>query len=438
MPVEIKLPQLGESIHEGTIAKWLKKPGDRVEKYEPLVEITTDKVNVEMPSPVAGVLKEILVPEGETRAVGSAIALIETAEVARSAAPAQGPAPAPARVPGGSAATGPAGSDESPVREPAAAAASGAGQKGAGARLSPLVLRLAREHDVPLAVLETLPGTGTGGRVTKEDLLKHVAGQVGGTAAPPTAVPARPDQTAGAPAATTATPPAAAGGDELVKLTPIRRSIAQRMAQSKREIPHAYGVIEVDMSAVVAWRDAHKDAFRRDGPPLTYTAFFVRAAADALRAFPLVNSSWSETGIVLRKVVNVGIGIAIDDGLVVPVIKDADRLSLAGIAAALDDLSRRARANKLGLDDIQGGTFTITNPGVFGSIWSMPIVVPGQAAILATDAIVKRAVVRDDAIAIRPIMHLGMSFDHRIFDGAVSMQFLNHMKTWFEGYRDGR
>ncbi len=413
MPVEIKLPQLGESLHEGTIAKWLKKPGDRIEKYEPLVEITTDKVNVEMPSPVAGVIKELLVAEGETRAVGSAIALIETTDAASApAAMVQRPAADSARVPR----SGPAGSDESPVPEPVVSAASGA-PKGAGPRLSPLVLRLAREHEVPLAVLETLPGTGAGGRVTKEDLLKYVAGQAGGAAAPPTAAP---------------------GGDELVKLTPIRRAIAQRMAQSKREIPHAYGVIEVEMTAVVTWREAHKDAFRRDGPPLTYTAFFVRAAAAALRAFPLVNSSRSEDGIVRRKAVNIGIGIAIDDGLVVPVIRNADRLSLPGIAAALEDLSRRARGGTLGLDDIQGGTFTITNPGVFGSIWSMPIIVPGQAAILATDSIVKRPVVRDDAIAIRPIMHLGLSFDHRIFDGATAMQFLNHMKAWFEGYRDGR
>lgn len=434
MPVEIKLPQLGESIHEGTIAKWLKKPGDRVDKYEPLVEITTDKVNVEMPSPVAGVLKELLVPEGETRAVGSAIALIETADAASTPAPtAQRPAADTTRVP----ARGPAGSDESTVRESPVPATASA-QKG-GPRLSPLVLRLAREHEVPLAVLETLPGTGAGGRVTKDDLLKYVAGQTGSAAAPPAAAPKPATAPGPAPAAATvAQPSPAAAGDELVKLTPIRRSIAQRMAQSKREIPHAYGVIEVEMTAVVNWREAHKGAFRRDGPPLTYTAFFVRAAADALRAFPIVNSAWSDDGILRRKAVNIGIGIAIDDGLVVPVIRNADRLSLSGIAAALEDMSGRARAGKLGLDDIQGGTFTITNPGVFGSIWSMPIIVPGQAAILATDAIVKRAVVRDDAIAIRPIMHLGLSFDHRIFDGAVAMQFLNHMKTWFEEYHDDR
>lgn len=430
MAVEIKLPQLGESIHEGTIARWLKRPGDRVEKYEPLVEITTDKVNIEMPSPFAGILKELLAAEGDTRPVGSPIALIETAAAETSAvATAAEPVSVPAR--------GPAGSDESPVAEPVAAAATATAPlaapaaKGAGgARLSPLVLRMAREHEIPLAVLETLPGTGAGGRVTKEDVMKYVAGQATAPAAPGPTVRTSPPPPP--------TPTASPAGDMLIKLSPIRRSIAQRMAQSKREIPHAYGVIEVDMSAVVAWREAHKDAWRQEGPPLTYTAFFVRAAAQALRAFPIVNSAWSDEGIITRKAINIGIGIALDDGLIVPVIHNADQMNLAGIARALDDLSRRARAGRLGLDDIGGGTFTITNPGVFGSIWSMPIVVPGQAAILATDAIVKRAVVRDDAIAIRPVMHLGLSFDHRIFDGAVSMQFLNHMKAWFEGYQDGR
>lgn len=403
MSVEIKLPQLGESIHEGTIARWLKKPGDQIDKYEPLVEITTDKVNVEMPSPFAGVLKELLVAEGETRPVGSPIARIETAGTETAAAHTAARA-----VPG------PAGSDESPMRPPLRSPAATGSR---GARLSPLVLRLAEEHQIPLAALETLEGTGAGGRVTKEDVLKFAAGR---GVAPP------------APAAAVHT------GDQIMKLSPIRRSIAQRMAQSKREIPHAYGVIEAEMSAVVGWREANKDAWRRDGVSLTYTAFFVQAVAEALRGMPVVNSSWSEDGIVLRKTVNIGVGIAIDDGLVVPVIHNADQLSLAGIARALDDLATRARAGKLGLPDIEGGTFTITNPGVFGSIWSMPIVVPGQAAILATDAIVKRAVVRDDAIAIRPIMHLGLSFDHRIFDGATSMQFLNRLKGWFEGYQGGR
>lgn len=421
MPVEIRLPQLGESIHEGTIARWLKQPGDRVEKYEPLAEITTDKVNVEMPSPLGGVLVELLVPEGETRPVGSPIALIETVSGAIAAeAPAEPPAPA----------GGPGGSDRSPAP---AAPPPAAGRAPGGVRLSPLVRKLAEEHHIPLQALEGMTGSGAGGRVTKDDVLRYVAARGASPAAPSPGAPAAPP---GAPASR---PPGPGSADEVVRLSPVRRAIAQRMAQSKREIPHAYGVIEVDMSAVVAWREAQRDAWRaREGVPLTYTAFFVRAACAALRAYPVVNSSWSDDGVVLRKAVHVGIGIAVDDGLLVPVIHDADRLSLAGVARALDDLTRRARAGRLTLDDVSGGTFTITNPGVFGSIWSMPIIVPGQAAILATDAIVKRAVVRDDAIAIRPVMHLGLSFDHRIFDGAVAMQFLNFLKAWFEDYRDGR
>ncbi|MCL6553419.1 MAG: 2-oxo acid dehydrogenase subunit E2 [Firmicutes bacterium] len=384
MPVEVKLPQLGESIHEGTIARWLKQPGDRIEKYEPLVEITTDKVNVEMPSPMEGVLVELLVPEGETRPVGTPIALIE-AEAPQQAAPSETPT-----------------AESAPTAAPAAVRAPG------GVRLSPLVRKLIEEHGLPESVLQTLSGSGVGGRITKDDVLRYLAS-------------------------------AGRAGEEVVALSPIRRTIAQRMAQSKREIPHAYGVIEVDMQAVVAWREAHKEAWRaREGAPLTYTAFFVRAACAALRAHPIVNSSWTDEGIVLRKAINIGIGIAVPDGLVVPVIRHADQLSLAGIARALDDLSARARAGRLGLDDVQGGTFTITNPGVFGSVWSMPIILPGQAAILTTDAIVKRAVVRDDAIAIRPVMHLGLAFDHRVFDGATAMQFLNVMKGWFEDYRDGR
>jgi pyruvate/2-oxoglutarate dehydrogenase complex dihydrolipoamide acyltransferase (E2) component len=423
MPVEIKLPQLGESIHEGTIARWLKKPGERVEKYEPLAEITTDKVNVEMPSPLGGMLVELLVPEGDTRPVGSPIALIETAAAEGPAGSSETPAGSlrAAPVAGGPAARTSDGT--SPGVPGAAPAAKTAG----GVRLSPLVRKLADEHRVPAQVLETLQGTGAGGRITKEDILQYVAGRPAAAAsassAPASSAPAHPAETGAA--------------DELVKLTPVRRAIAQRMAQSKREIPHAYGVIEADMSAVTAWREAHKDAWRRDGLSLTYTVFFVRAVCEGLRTHPAVNSSWSDDGIIMRRAVNIGIGIAADDGLLVPVIRNADRLSLMGIARALDDLTGRARGGRLGLDDIQGGTFTITNPGVFGSIWSMPIVVPGQAAILATDAIVKRAVVRDDAIAIRPIMHLGLSFDHRIFDGATAMQFLNSLKGWFEGFRDG-
>jgi len=417
MPVEVKLPQLGESTYEGTIGKWLKQPGDKVERFEPLVEIITDKVNVEMPSPYGGVLKEILVPEGETKNVGTPIAIMEVegAQAATAMAPAAPSAPAPA--------TGPTRAATTDGKKPTAEADE-------RVRLSPLVRRLAEEHHVPVEEVERLEGSGAGGRVTKEDLLKYVESR-------PTAGPA-------APAAHAPTPPSPAprarpeAGDQLIKLSPLRRTIAQRMAQSKHEIPHAYGVIEVDVTDLVRWREANKEEWRRrNGSNLTYTAFFVQAAAAALRAFSIVNSAWTEEGILQRGAVHIGIGVALEDGLTVPVIKDADKKNLTGLAQSLEELGRRARDNKLTLEDVQGGTFTITNPGVFGSIWSMPIILPGQAAMLATDAIVKRPVVRDDAIAIRSIMHLGLSFDHRVFDGAVADRFLNHIKATLEGFRGG-
>ena len=210
------------------------------------------------------------------------------------------------------------------------------------------------------------------------------------------------------------------------------------MAQSKRDIPHAYGVIEADVTNLIRWREAHKEEWRsREGVNITLTAFFLKAAVEALKAFPTVNAAWAEDGILLRKAVNIGVGIALDEGLIVAVVKNADQKNLVGVAKDLDALGRRAREGKLTLEDVQGGTFTITNPGVFGSIWSMPIVVPGQAAILATDAAVRRPVVRDDAIAIRDIMHLGLSFDHRVFDGATAVQFLNRIKTKLEGFAGG-
>ncbi len=438
MAVEVKLPQLGESTFEGTIGRWLKQPGDRVERFEPLVEIITDKVNVEMPSPFAGVLKEILVGEGETKNVGTPIAVMEVeAGAVEAGAASERHSPAPASTAPGTPAVAtptPAAASAAPVAAgvpPAAPTARVVPRERGAVRLSPLVKRLAEEHKVPPEEVERITGTGDGGRVTKEDLLKYVEARRAG-AAPP----AERHATVAAPARLASAAPAAAPGDQLIKLTPLRRTIAQRMAQSKREIPHAYGVIEVDVTELVGWREAHKEEWRRrHGVNLTYTAFFVRAAAHALRAFPIVNSTWSEEGILQRGSVHVGVGVAIEDGLTVPVIKDADQKNLVILARDLEDLGRRAREGTLTLEDVQRGTFTITNPGVFGSIWSMPIILPGQAAILATDAIVKRPVVRNAAITIRSIMHLGLSFDHRIFDGAVADQFLIHIKTRLEGFR---
>jgi 2-oxoisovalerate dehydrogenase E2 component (dihydrolipoyl transacylase) len=393
MPVEVKLPQLGESTYEGTIGKWLKQPGDRVERFEPLVEIITDKVNVEMPSPHGGVLTKVLIPEGQTVAVGTPIAVMETTEAPTEAGPVLPPAPASVE---GSAPRAPVTTE--------------------GVRLSPVVRNLAAERGVSVEEVAQIPGTGAGGRVTKEDLLAYLQRRTTARAAP-TSLHA---------------------GDQLLKLSPLRRSVAQRMAQSKREIPHAYGVIEVDLSTLVREREAHKDAWRaREGVNITYTAFFLRAAVDAVKAFPIVNSSWTEDGILLRKAVNLGIGIALEDGLIVAVIKAADQENLAGLAKQVEMLSGKAREGKLALEDVQGGTLTLTNPGVFGSIWSMPIIVPGQAAIIATDAIVKRPVVRDGAVVIRDIMHMGLAFDHRIFDGAIADQFLHGMRQKLESFAGG-
>lgn len=430
MPTEVTMPQLGESTYEGTIGKWLKQPGERVERFEPLVEIITDKVNVEMPAPFGGTLAKILVDEGATVATGTPIALMETADAA----------PAAERQPETPAASAAGPTVAVAERRPAAPAATGE-----RARLSPVVRRLAEEHGLSLEEVAALHGSGAGGRVTKDDVLKHLEqpGRSGGAPAAPAArpaapSPARPARPAAAPAPAAHVPAAAAAGDQLMKLTPLRRSIAQRMAQSKRDIPHAYGVIEADVTALVRWREANKEQWRaREGVNITLTAFFIKAAVEALRALPIVNSAWSEDGILLRKAINVGVGIAVEDGLIVAVVKHADQKSLVGVARDLDGLGRRARDGKLTLEDVQGGSFTITNPGVFGSIWSMPIVVPGQAAILATDAAVKRPVVRDDAIAIRDIMHLGLSFDHRIFDGATAVQFLNRIKAKLEGFAGG-
>ncbi|MDR7596796.1 MAG: dihydrolipoamide acetyltransferase family protein [Armatimonadota bacterium] len=384
MATDVRLPQLGESTYEATIGRWLKSPGDRVERFEPLVELITDKVNVEMPSPVAGRLVEIVAQEGQTLPVGSVIARVEEE------APAQAQPEAPAR-----------------------------GEAPAAARLSPLVSRLVQEHGITPDELAQIRGTGTGGRITKQDVLSYVE--------------RRKQQAAAQPVPPPAAPAAPVAEERRVPLSPVRRTIAERLSRAKREVPHAYGVVEADVTDLVRWFDAHREAFQQQhGVRLTYTALFARAAVEALRAFPVVNAQWADDAIVFKPHVNLGIAVSVEDGLVVPVVHRAEEKSLVGLARELEDLTRRAREGKLTLEDVQGGTFTLTNPGVFGSVWSLPIVNYPQAAILATDAIVKRPVVRDDAIAIRSVMHLGLSFDHRVFDGAVAVQFLNHVKASLE------
>jgi 2-oxoisovalerate dehydrogenase E2 component (dihydrolipoyl transacylase) len=380
-----------------------------------------------MPSPFAGVLQKILVQEGQTVATGTVIALVEESAVTargveagtRPVPVSTSPEPAshtPARPASGAARPAP------PVRADGAHAGAGAAAqpRDRTLRLSPLVRRLAEEHRLPLEELETIKGSGADGRITKDDVLRYLETRTAGSA-PPAAPPA-------------AAPPRATG-DELRPLSPLRRTIAERMARSAREIPHAFGVIEVDVTTLVRHREAHKVIWRnREGVNVSITAFVVRAASRALRAFPIVNSTFTPEGILYKQAIHFGVGVAIPDGLIVPVIKNADQRSVVGLAREIDALVTRARQGKLTLDDVSGGTFTLTNPGVFGSLFSMPVINHPQAAILATDAIVRRPVVVGEGIAIRDILHLGIAFDHRVFDGAVAMQFLTHIKRQLEEF----
>jgi 2-oxoisovalerate dehydrogenase E2 component (dihydrolipoyl transacylase) len=419
MPTEIKMPQLGESVAEGTIGKWLKHLGEPVAKYEPLVEVITDKVNVEMPSPFAGVLQKILVEEGQTVATGTVIALLEESAVAaRGGGSGTRPAPAPTKPEPASRAP----SSSGPSRADGEQAGSGTTPqpRDRTLRLSPLVRRLAEEHRLPVEELETIKGSGEGGRITKDDVLRYLRTRTPGTA---------PSQ------AVRAAAPPRGMGDELRPLSPLRRTIAERMARSAREIPHAFGVIEVDVTTLVRHRDTYKEGWRaKEGVNVSITAFVVGAASRALRAFPIVNSTFTPEGIVYKQAIHFGVGVAIPDGLIVPVIKNADQRPVVGLAKEIDALVTRARQGKLTLDDVSGGTFTLTNPGVFGSLFSMPVINYPQAAILSTDAIVRRPVVVGEGIAIRDILHLGLAFDHRVFDGAVAMQFLTHIKRQLEEF----
>jgi 2-oxoisovalerate dehydrogenase E2 component (dihydrolipoyl transacylase) len=388
MTTTLTMPEVGETVTEGIIERWLKKPGDRVEKYEPIVEINTDKVNVELPSPVSGTVKELLVQEGDVVAIGAPLAIIE--EVAGEA-----PAEAPAPVRDEQAAKPKA---EAPPRERAPA------RDGGRARATPRVRKLAEKLGVDVAQVQ---GSGPHGRIVEEDVRAFAEG---GARPPAEAPPAKRVEQE----------------EETLPLTAIRRTIAQRMVASKFSAPHAWLVMEADVSGLVRLRQAQREAFReREGVDLTYLPFVVAAAAQALRENPVLNSSWGEDRIVLKKRIHIGIAVATEQGLLVPVVHDADRLGIAGLARAINDVSERARGGKLKLEDVQGGTFTVDNTGWFGSIISMPIIAQGQAAILALEAVTKRPVVSDDdAIAIRSMVNLCLSFDHRILDGAQAAGFL--------------
>jgi 2-oxoisovalerate dehydrogenase E2 component (dihydrolipoyl transacylase) len=413
----ITMPQLGESVTEGTIGRWLKQPGDRVQRDEPIVEIITDKVNAEIPAPSAGVLERISVPEGAVVAVGQEIAFLLT-EADRKA-----PAPVSA------AATAALLSVEAPSASPPERES-----EGEGPRSSPLVRKMAKEHGIDLRLIA---GSGLGGRVTREDVEKYLQTRpvaspdgVAAVAPIPIAMPS--------PATPSASTPTTGAGDERLTLSPMRRTIAQRMVQSVREIPHAWLMLEADVTGLVRFREATKELFRRsEGVDLTYVPFLMKAAVEALRELPIVNSTWSDNQIVLKREINLGVAVALDDGLVVPVVRGADQKNVTGLAHSLADVVGRARAGKLTVADVEGGTFTVNNTGAFGSIASQPIINYPQAAILNLEAIVKRPVVVDDAIAIRSMLNLCLSFDHRILDGVTAGRFLQSVKRRLESWGPG-
>ena len=423
MAISVKLPQVGESVVEGTIGKWLKQPGDVLQKYDPLVEVVTDKVTMEVPAPFGGVLSRILAQEGETIPVGADIAEMETAE---ETAPSTAPAEAPLSSGSPNVGTtgylvkdfkqvGPTGGGAGEPASPADAREEPSGQR---PRYSPAVRRLAQEHNVDLT---KVVGAGMGGRITRDDVLAFVQRD---SAASPSVTEPSPGPSR---------PVVAGSGDEEVPLTPIRKIIAQNMMRSTNEIPHAWGMIEVDITRLVKFRESIKQEFlQQEGVELTYLPFVIKSVVGALKQHPYLNSQWGGDKIILKKGLNVGMAVAAPDGLVAPVIHNADSLSISGLAGAVKDLTNRARQGKLTLEDVQGGTFTVNNTGSLGSVLSQPIINYPQAGILTTESIQKRAVVIDDAIAIRSMLNICLSFDHRIIDGAESSGFLQTVKSRLE------
>jgi 2-oxoglutarate dehydrogenase E2 component (dihydrolipoamide succinyltransferase) len=388
---DVVMPQMGESIAEGTIVRWIKKVGDRVDRDEPLFEISTDKVDAEIPSPSAGVLAEIRAKEGETVPVNSVVAVIGEAGAAVAAPPVEPPAPA--------------------LPESAL--------EGQRQKSSPLVRRIAREHSVDLS---EVPGSGLGGRVTKDDILGYLD---------------RGPQPAAPPPKPAAHLPAFKPGDsvEIVPMSVMRRKIAEHMVLSRRTSAHVHSVFEVDYTRVARIRAARKADYERQGVKLTYMSFLMKAAVDALKAVPVVNTSIDGDNIVYKKSVNLGIAVALDWGLIVPVIRHAEEKSVLGLSRAIQDLAARARAKQLKPDEVQGGTFTITNPGVFGAQFGMPIISQPQVAILGVGTIEKRvAVLADDAIGVRTKGYLSIGYDHRLIDGAVADQFMSHLKKTIENF----
>ena len=430
MPTNVVMPQMGESIAEGTIVRWIKKVGDNVDRDEPLFEISTDKVDAEIPSPGAGVLTEIKVKEGETVAVNSVVAVIGGAGDNTAAPAPSTAAPAPSGMP--EAAVGQPETAATPLSSAAAAVEDVSSQAELSPddrkrqRSSPLVRRIAKEHDVDIRQIN---GTGISGRVTKSDILGFI--ETG-----PKAVPGAPASGAGTVTRQFGHVPAFKPGDKvaIVPMTIMRKKIAEHMVMSAHTSPHVYSVYEVDFHRLAQLREKKKAEYDRNGSKLTYTALIAKVVVDALRAFPVVNASIDGDNIVYKKDINLGIAVALDQGLIVPVIKKADEKNLVGLSRAIEDLAARARSKKLHPDEVQGGTFTITNPGIFGAVYGLPLINQPQVAILGVGAIEKRAVVVNDAIAIHPTCHLSLGYDHRLVDGADAGRFLSYIKERLEKF----
>jgi len=430
MSTNVIMPQMGESIAEGTITKWMKKVGEHVDRDEPLFEISTDKVDAEIPSPAEGILTQILVKENETVAVNTVVAVVDgegagvkapTAAEATTPSP-EAPSPAPAA---------PVTAAAPPSVTPLAAEDEESGE-GEEVRTSPLVRRIAREHNVDLGAVK---GTGLGGRVSKKDILDFIdQRRASASPAPPMPV-AAPAPIAPPVAQATPSPVTFTGAAQIVAMTPMRRQIAEHMVMSKHTSAHVYTLVEVEMTRVVGARERFKQDFEeRNGIKLTFTPFFVRACVEAIKELPVINSSVEGTNIIYKRDVNIGVAVALENGLIVPVIKRADEKNFLGVARAVQDLADRARSKRLSVDDVQGGTFTITNPGSFGGLFGLPIIHQPQVAILGVGAIEKRPVVRDDAIAIRHMVYLSVSYDHRVIDGAVAERFMGKIKKILESW----
>ncbi len=437
MPTDIIMPQMGESIVEGTITKWLKKPGDKVQRDEPLFEISTDKVDAEIPAPASGVLQEIKVTEGTTVSVNTIVGTIAVDGEA-AAAPAKPTAPAPAA--GKPAAAKSEEKKAAPASQPPATPAPAAHEEDEEARSSPLVRKIAREHGVNLSQVS---GTGLGGRITKQDILSFIESQSSAPATTPAQAPAPSAPPASAPTSTASRPTALAPypGD-LVPMTNMRKLIAKHMIESRRTSAHVHCLYEVDFTRIVNLRNKHKTGFeQRHGARLTFMPFFVRAAVIAIQQWPIINATLEGDNIRYHRQINMGIAVALDWGLIVPVLKNAGDLNFLGLQRGISDLGERARTKKLKPEDVEGSTFTVTNPGQFGAVFGLPIINQPNSAIMGVGGITKQPMVitdqdGTDSIAIRSVVHLTLGYDHRLIDGAVADQFMalvkKNLETWSE------